>query len=285
MARKWNLIVDVAHCDNCRVCFLAVKDEYIGNDFPGYSAAQPPQGHNWLEIQRKERGAYPLVEARFMPVMCNHCDRPPCMGAARNGAVRKRPDGIVIIDPEKSRGQKQIVEACPYGAISWNEEKQIPQAWTFDAHLLDEGWTRTRGQQACPNSVYRTIKVEDEEMRRIQAEEGLEVLKPESGTRPRVYYKNLHVTTKCFVGASIVMHVGGIEECAAGVEVVLKQDGREVGRATTDTFGEFKIDKLEPNSGGYQLEAAAASGRCSIAFELGEESRYLGVVTLTAALA
>jgi Fe-S-cluster-containing dehydrogenase component len=285
MARKWNLIVDVAHCDNCRVCFLAVKDEYIGNDFPGYSAAQPPQGHNWLEIQRKERGAYPLVEARFMPVMCNHCDRPPCMGAARNGAVRKRPDGIVIIDPEKSKGQKQIVEACPYGAISWNEEKQIPQAWTFDAHLLDEGWTRTRGQQACPNSVYRTIKVEDGEMRRIQAEEGLEVLKPESGTRPRVYYKNLHVTTKCFVGASVVMHVGGIEECAAGVEVVLKQDGREVGRATTDTFGEFKIDKLEPNSRGYQLEAASAAGRCSIAFDLREESPYLGVMTLAAALA
>lgn len=283
MAKKWNLIVDVAHCDNCRVCFLAVKDEYIGNDFPGYSAAQPPQGQNWLDIKRKERGAYPLVEARFMPVMCNHCDRPPCMGAARNGAVRKRPDGIVIIDPEKSKGQKQIVDACPYGAISWNEEKQIPQAWTFDAHLLDEGWTRTRGQQACPNSVYRTIKVEDGEMQRLQAEEGLEVLKPEAGTKPRVYYKNLYVTTKCFVGATVVKHVGGVEECAAGVEVVLKQDGREVGRATTDTFGEFKIDRLEPNSRGYQLEAAAAAGRCSITFELGEESPYLGVLSLATA--
>ena len=52
----------------------------------------------------------------------------------------------------------------------------------------------------------------------------------------------------------------GVEECAAGVEVVLKQDGREVGRATTDTFGEFKFDKLEPNSGGYQLEATGLSG-------------------------
>ena len=41
MASKWNLIIDVARCDNCRVCFLAVKDEYVGNDFPGYSAAQP----------------------------------------------------------------------------------------------------------------------------------------------------------------------------------------------------------------------------------------------------
>jgi len=283
MAKKWNLIVDVARCDNCRVCFLAVKDEYIGNDFPGYSAAQPAQGHNWLDIRRKERGTYPLVEARFMPVTCNHCDDAPCMSAARGEAVRKRPDGIVIIDPEKSKGQKQIVAACPYGAICWNEDKQIPQKWTFDAHLLDEGWKKTRAEQACPNSVYRTIQVEDEEMRRIQAEEGLEVLKPECGTKPRIYYKNLHVMTKCFVGATVVKHVEGVEECAAGVEVVLSKDGRELGRATTDTFGEFRIDKLEPNSRGYQLEATTSAGRFSIEFDLGDESRYLGVVTCAAA--
>ena len=280
MAKKWNLIVDVARCDNCRVCFLAVKDEYIGNDHPGYSAAQPAQGHNWLEIRRKERGAYPLVEARFMPVTCNHCDAAPCIEAARDGAVRKRPDGIVIIDPETSKGQRQIVDACPYGAICWNEERQIPQAWTFDAHLLDEGWTRTRGEQACPARVYRTIKVEDEEMRRIQAEEGLEVLKPELETRPRVYYKNLDLMTKCFVGGTLVAFVDGVEECAAGVEVVLRQHDRDVGRATTDTFGEFKIDRLEPNSRGYRLDAAAPAGRCSMQFDLGEESRYLGVMTL-----
>ena len=280
MAKAWNLIVDVARCDNCRLCFLAVKDEYIGNDFPGVSAAQPTHGHNWLDIKRKERGTYPIVQARFLPVMCNHCDEAPCIKAARDGAVRKRADGIVIIDPEKSKGQKQIVESCPYGAISWNEEKQIPQAWPFDAHLLDEGWSRTRGEQACPTQVFRTIKVEDTEMQRIRAEEGLEVLKPELGTKPRIYYKNLHLITKCFVGGTVVHHAKGIEECAAGVEVVLKKDGREVGRATTDTFGEFVIDRLEPKSGGYQLEAAGPAGRCSMQFDLAAESRYLGVMAL-----
>ena len=281
MAEKWNLIVDVARCDNCRLCFLAVKDEYVGNDFPGYSAAQPALGHRWLDIERKERGAYPLVEARFMPVMCNHCDEAPCVTAAKDGAVRKRPDGIVIIDPVKSKGQKQIVHSCPYHSIYWNEEKQIPQAWPFDAHLLDDGWTRTRPEQACPMDVFRTIRVEDAEMQRIQAEEGLEVLRPELGTRPRIYYKDLHRITKCFVGGTVVEQVGGVEECAAGAEVVLTQDGREVGRATTDIFGEFKINHLEPKSGGYHLEIAGASGRFSTQFDLGEESRYLGVMPLT----
>lgn len=280
MAKKWNLIVDVAQCDNCRLCFLAVKDEYAGNDFPGVSAAQPERGHNWLDIERKERGAYPLLEARFMPVMCNHCDAAPCIDAARDGAVRKRADGIVIIDPEKAKGQKQIVDACPYGAVHWNEEKQLPQAWPFDAQLLDQGWTRVRGEQCCPMDVYRTVKLEDEEMQRLRAAEGLEVLKPELETRPRVYYKNLHLMTQCFVGGTVVQDVGGVEECTAGVEVILKQDGRELGRTMTDTFGEFKIDRLEPGSGGYRLEAGGSTGSFATEFELGQDSRYLGVLRL-----
>jgi Fe-S-cluster-containing dehydrogenase component len=276
MAKKWNMIVDVEKCDNCRLCFLAVKDEYTRNDFPGYSAAQPNLGHNWLDIRRKERGTYPIVKANFLPVMCNHCDNPPCMKAATNGAIKKRSDGIVLIDPEKSKGQKQIVDECPYQAIFWNEEKEIPQAWTFDAHLLDEGWTKTRAEQACPMNVFRTIKVEDDEMKRIQAAENLEVLKPELGTKPRIYYKNLHLITKCFVSGTLVKIVDSIEECAADVEVFLEKDGREIGRTKTDIFGEFVIDKLEPNSGHYQLK----SGQSSMDFELGDESRYLGVIAI-----
>ncbi len=282
MASKWNMIVDVARCDNCRVCFLAVKDEHTGNDFPGYAAPQPAQGHNWLDIRRRERGSYPLVEAHFMPVMCNHCDDAPCIKAAKNGAVRKRDDGIVIIDPDKSRGQKQIVDACPYGAISWNEERQIPQAWIFDAHLLDQGWTKTRAEQGCPTGVFRSLKVDDQEMQRIQADEGLEVLQPELGTRPRVYYRNLHLMTRCFAGGTVVVHVRGVEECAAGAEVVLKHQGREVARTTTDTFGEFKFDGLAKNSGPYALEARSGASSVSMAFDLADDSLYLGVLTLAA---
>ncbi len=281
MAGKWNMIVDVSRCDNCRNCFLATKDEHIGNDFPGYAASQPEHGHSWVDIQRKERGSYPIVEAHFMPVMCNHCDDAPCMKAAKDGAISKRPDGIVIIDPEKSKGQKAIVDACPYGAVYWNEEKQIPQAWIFDAHLLDQGWTQTRAEQSCPTGVFRSVKVEDQEMQRIKEEEGLEVLQPELETKPRVYYKNLHLMTQCFVAGSVVVNVEGVEECAEDAEVILKQNDSEVARVTTDIFGEFKIDKLEKKSGPYKLEVNSdSSGSISMEFDLGDESLYLGTLAL-----
>ena len=280
MAKKWNLIVDVERCDNCRSCFIAVKDEYAGNDFPGYSAAQPALGQKWLDVRRRERGSYPLVEAHFQPVMCNHCDDAPCMKAARDGAVRKREDGIVIIDPVKAKGQRQIVDACPYGAVWWNEAAQLPQHWTFDAHLLDAGWSKTRAEQACPTGVFRTVKLEDGEMQQLAAAEGLEVDRPELGTRPRVHYKNLHLMTHCFVGGTVVRRVDGIEECAAGAAVILSQHGREIARTTTDTFGEFKLDKLPLGSGEYELEVSAAGGVARSRFELGSESPYLGVLTL-----
>jgi len=281
MSKKWNMIVDVSRCDNCRNCFLATKDEHIGNDFPRYAAPQPANEHSWVDIQRKERGSWPIIEAHFMPVMCNHCDKPPCMAAAKNGAVRKRPDGIVIIDPEKSRGQEEIAEACPYGAVYWNEELQIPQAWIFDAHLLDQGWKKTRAEEVCPLDVFKSIKVEDEEMQRLKEEQGLEVLQPEIGSKPRVYYRNLHLMSKCFVSGTVVVNVDGVEDCADGAEVVLKQHDSEIARTTTDIFGEFKIDKLEKQSGTYELEVSSDSfGIVSMEFKLGDESLYLGIMPL-----
>ena len=129
-----------------------------------------------------------MIDVAYVPTMCNHCDNAPCL-AKGGDAVKKRDDGIVIIDPVKAKGRKDLVEACPYGHIWWNEELQLPQIWTFDAHLIDQGWEQTRGQQACPTGAMRAIKVEDDEMARMAREQALEVMKPEAGTKPRVYYQ------------------------------------------------------------------------------------------------
>ena len=109
--KQWNLIVDVANCTNCNLCVLAVQDEYCGNEFPGYAAEMPKHGHRWIEIKQKVRGKAPLVDAAYLPVMCQHCDEAPCIKAAKNNAVTKRSDGIVLIDPDKSKGQRQIVDS------------------------------------------------------------------------------------------------------------------------------------------------------------------------------
>ena len=255
--KKWNLIIDVAECTNCNLCALAAMDEYVGNDWPGYSAAMPKHGHKWINILQKERGQMPMIDIAYVPTLCNHCDDAPCIKAAPKDAVRKRRDGIVLIDPVKAKGQKQIVDACPYGHIWWNEELQLPQAWTFDAHLIDQGWQQTRGQQSCPTGAMRAVCVEDEEMARMADEQALEVMKPELNTKPRVYYRNLFRYSKCFIGGSVAEEKDGVVDCVEGASVQLVKDGASVAVTTTDNYGDFKFDKLDENSGNYLIEICA----------------------------
>ncbi len=176
--------------------------------------------------------------------------------------MTKREDGIVLIDPVKAKGRKDLVDACPYGHIWWNEELQLPQAWTFDAHLLDQGWKQTRGQQSCPTGAMRAIKVSDEEMARLAREEALEVMQPEAGTKPRVYYKNLWRYSKCFIGGSVAAEANGVVDCVEGATVRLLKDGAAVAETVTDNYGDFKFDRLDENSGDYSVEVSAR-GRAS----------------------
>ncbi len=279
--KKWNLIIDVALCENCNNCTLSTKDEHIGNDFPGYAASQPLHGHNWIDIKRRVRGSDPMVDVAYLPITCNHCDNAPCVSAAKDGAIYKRPDGIVIIDPVKAKGRADLCGSCPYGVIWWNEALQLPQKWIFDAHLLDQGWQKPRCEQACPTGALRTMHVEDDEMRDIAKRDGLETLLPELKTNARVYYRNLYRYSKCFIGGSVTAVIGGIVECVSGAKVTLRLGDKLIGEAGSDVFGDFKFDGLDPSGGSYRIEVShPQSGTAVRVVELKEQSIYLGEIQL-----
>jgi Fe-S-cluster-containing dehydrogenase component len=276
--KKWNMIIDVAECTNCNLCTLAAMDEYVGNDWAGYTKPMPKHGHRWIDILQKERGQVPMIDVAYMPTMCNHCDDAPCLKKGGD-AVKKRDDGIILFDPEKSKGRKDLVDACPYGHVWWNEEHQVPQIWTFDAHLIDQGWDKTRGHQACPTGAMRAIKIEDDEMARMARQEGLEVLKPVLGTKPRVYYRNLWRYAKCFVGGSVSTDMNGVVDCVEGARVRLTKDGRIVSETVSDNYGDFRFDRLEENSGRYVVEITADGRSTTVEAELGA-SINLGEIRL-----
>jgi Fe-S-cluster-containing dehydrogenase component len=276
--QKWNMIIDVAECTNCQLCALSAMDEYVGNEWPGISAPMPRLGHRWIDILQKERGQVPMIDIAYVPTLCNHCDNAPCLSKGGD-AVKKRDDGIVIIDPVKAKGRKDLVDSCPYGHIWWNDELQLPQIWPFDAHLLDQGWNQTRGQQACPTGAMKAIKVDDEEMTRIARDENLEVLKPEANTKPRVYYRNLWRYSKCFIGGSVATEANGIIDCVEGATVKLIQNNSTIATATTDNYGDFKFDKLDENSGRYTIEVSALGRTKNVDVDLGA-SISLGEIRL-----
>jgi ferredoxin len=168
-----------------------------------------------------------------------HCQVPSCMTGAVDGAVVRRPDGIVLIDPVKAKGQESIAKACPYRVIFWNAEKQIPQKCTLCAHRLDQGEKQPRCVESCPTGALLFGDLDDptSDIAR-QAGKG-EVLHPEFGTRPRVTY--LGLPKRMVAGEVLFKDQPG--ECAANVRIQLDGGGHH-RELVTDAFGDFLFDGL-----------------------------------------
>ena len=210
---RYGLVIDTNRCVGCSNCFSACRDEFVGNDFLPYSKSQPDTqygyfglnatpdgvspggawvipGQAWIKDTEIEKGTYPNVSARYVYTPCMHCDSAPCITAAQNNAVYKRPDGIVIIDPQKSGGQNQIVDSCPYGRIYWNDALQIPQKCTMCAHLIDAG-QNPKCVDVCPLSAITFGDLDDPNSAVSKAAKSAAALHPEYNTKPKVTYIGL----------------------------------------------------------------------------------------------
>jgi Fe-S-cluster-containing dehydrogenase component len=75
--RKWTMVVDVDRCTGCNACVVACHAE---NNVPIQTEQETARGRaiHWIRVERYWEGTYPNVRARFLPVMCQQCNRAPC---------------------------------------------------------------------------------------------------------------------------------------------------------------------------------------------------------------
>jgi Fe-S-cluster-containing dehydrogenase component len=239
-------VIDYKGCVGCHNCQVGCKDEHCGNDWSPYAKPQPLTGQFWCKVNQKERGALPHIKVSYQTVLCNHCDDAPCVKAAP-GAVYKRDDGLVIIDPEKARGNKAIVGSCPYHVIYWNEELQLPQKCTGCAHLLD-GDHPIKVPRCVDNCHIEVIRFGEEEDFDLS---DCEVLHPEYGTKPRVYYKG--GLPKKFVAGTV--YDPDALEVYIGAKATLSGGGQTFS-AVTDDWGDFWLRDLPDADFTLTIEAA-----------------------------
>ena len=279
--KKYAFIIDIGKCENCNNCFLACKDEHCGNDWNGYTREQPLHGHRWMNIRQKERGRYPMVDIAYVPVPCMHCDDAPCV-ADSDGLIRKRDDGIVLINSEAAQGNRKLAGLCPHGAIWWNEEQKVVQKCTMCAHLLDSGWKMPRCVQACPTGALAFFAGTDVELQQKISEECLQTLTDgEKNTgMPRCYYRNLHRYLSVFVAGSLAKTVDGVEECAVGEKIFLQQGDMTIAEQLSDEFGDFRFDNLPAKGGEYTLKIVGAREKQLRILVEADQSMYLGVLSL-----
>ncbi len=134
---RYGMVIDVTKCDGCYNCFIACKDEYCEQAKPGYSAAQPMTGQDWMKIIGKERGQFPKVKQDYIAVPCMQCENASCMSGT-DGAVYKRDDGIVMHRPGEGRGPEGPRHQVPVpqdllerrGERRVKNARSAPTSWT-----------------------------------------------------------------------------------------------------------------------------------------------------------
>ena len=139
-----------------------------------------------------------------------------------------------MIDPEKAKGQDQIVASCPYRVIYWNADLQLPQKCGMCAQRLDTGDKQPRCAESCPTGamVFGDLDDPASEISLRLEEVSAEVFHPEYGTDPNVLYAGLPGR---MVAGEVVL--AGADVCAAGAAVTLEGEDlswrRERGRSAS----------------------------------------------------
>lgn len=169
--------------DRCIDCELCVDACTVTNKVPVYGYRL-----NVLEKENVDQGS------EFMPVLCNQCNKPPCVKVCPTKATFKdKQNGIVMINDTLCIGCKACMTSCPYNARYFNKEtKSVDKCdFCFQARL-SIGKMGTACSEACPADVLVFGDLTDPESRAYQLvhEPGrtLWVLRPERGSKPNVFY-------------------------------------------------------------------------------------------------
>jgi len=226
-------VMNVTKCAGCYQCQIVCKDEHCGNDWTPYAKPQPETGQFWLKVNEYVRGQVPHVKMSYVAVMCQHCENASCINACKVGAISKRSDGLVWIDPKKCTGCKLCLDAnaCPYGVIYYNPALHIAQKCTGCAHLIDRGWKEPRCADACANYALRYGDESSFDLTKA------EKLHPEFGLTTKVRYIGL---PKRFIAGTV--YDPGKKEVIIGATCTLTGGGNFT--AKTDVLGDFWLDGL-----------------------------------------
>jgi len=194
------MVIDVKRCIGCQACTIACI-QTNGN----------PPGVYYSKVHVSEQGRFPNTMLDYLPVLCNHCDNPSCADVCPVGATVKQADGIVTVDANKCIGCRYCQVACPYDARSFitdinaqspkfgftpYEKAMYPahqvgtvEKCNFCKERLAEG-KEPACVHTCPAGALTFGDLDDPAsgVSRLILARNAQPLKPEAGTKPKVFY-------------------------------------------------------------------------------------------------
>lgn len=200
---QWAFVIDLRRCDGCGKCTKGCQEMH-----------HLPEDQEWIKVHEltdASGGTYNL------PVLCQMCERAPCVQVCPVGATYHLADGPVIVDQNVCIGCRMCMAACPYGVrtFNWGPPPDVPAAERSDnvifqvpqrqgtvgkcdscAHAMRDG-ELPACVESCPMGAIfagdfmsdaatngeETISLSD-----LLRSNDAYRLKEELGTEPRVYY-------------------------------------------------------------------------------------------------
>ncbi len=115
-----SLYVNQKNCMGCHACEIACKQEH------GMHVG--PQMIRVLERAPK-----------FIPIYCHQCGNAPCQKACPVDAIVTNDQGIVLVVKENCIGCRVCVDACPFGAMAFDENTALAMNCDVCVHRLAAG--------------------------------------------------------------------------------------------------------------------------------------------------
>lgn len=182
----YTMVMRQNRCIDCERCMEACVKT---NNVPSY-------GYRTTILQQEREIGKGEKERVFMPVLCNHCNRPPCVRVCPTTATYKdKKTGIVMMDYKRCIGCKTCMAACPYNARYFKEENRAVDKcnFCFDTRI-SKGESKTACSAACPAGVriFGDLTDYSSEAYKLihKPEKVVWVLRPETGAMPNVFYMN-----------------------------------------------------------------------------------------------
>ena len=178
--KRYAMTIDLKACVGCSACSVACTMEN-----------NVPIGRHRLWIRNTEVGTFPDLTVEFRPEQCNHCEDPPCVPVCPTGCCYVTEDGIVDIEANKCIACSACIAACPYDARFMHPGGYV-QKCDFCRHRLEEG-KLPACVETCPTLARSFGDLSDPDSavsHAIRNADRVDVLRPEQGVGPNVYYLN-----------------------------------------------------------------------------------------------
>ena len=156
---RWGMVIDLDRCTGCEACVVACRVE---NNVPvvGQQECEKARMLSWIRIERYYEGEYPNVKARFMPVLCQHCEKAPCEPVCPVYATYHNEQGLNVQVYNRCIGTRFCANACPYTVryFNWFDyavDSPLEQAFNPDVTRRERGM-----MEKCTFCSHRIVRAE-----------------------------------------------------------------------------------------------------------------------------